>query len=76
MTKDQATASLNPCRKCQGKPAILYEPGSSYTKCWLKEEECPCIERAPDMELDLLVRRINEKNVESIHPESKPNSHE
>ena len=62
MTKKQAIEAINPCSKCQGKPVILYEPGSSYTKCWLNEDECPCLERAPDMELDLLVERINEKN--------------
>ena len=62
MTTKDAYSAIDPCTKCQGKPVILYEPGSSYTKCWLKDPECPCIERAPDMELDLLVERINNQN--------------
>jgi hypothetical protein len=62
MTTKEAMSALKPCHKCQGKPIILYEPGSSKTACWMKDKECPCIERSPDMELDLLVERINKKN--------------
>lgn len=55
-------SALKPCHKCQGKPVILYVPGSSYTACLMKNKACPCVERSPDMELELLVERVNAKN--------------
>lgn len=62
MTTKEAISAINPCHKCMGKPVILYEPGSSYTYCPMKNKACPCVERSPDMELELLVARVNAKN--------------
>lgn len=62
MTIKEALNELKPCSKCHGRPVILYEPGSSLTGCWLKDPACPCLERAPDMDIELLAYRVNAKN--------------
>jgi len=64
MTAKEAETKLSPCSLCGGKPVILYDPGCSFSRCVRKKTGCPMENAAPDMELDLLVERINAKNGE------------
>lgn len=55
--------TLKPCGKCDGKPAMLYQPGSTYSICVMRDKACPCLERAPDEDYEELAKRINTKNL-------------
>lgn len=56
-----ARANIHGCPVCLGKPHLTYEPGCVYSVCIAKKENCPCIEAAPDMEVEEIVGRINQK---------------
>ena len=58
----EAMSLLKQCPKCQGRPAIKYEPGCSYSFCIVMENDCPCRNAVPDFDPIGLVEKINEKN--------------
>lgn len=59
MTRTEATNAIHPCKLCGGKPFVRYDPGCSFTTCIHMKEDCPCVNAAPDDELELLVERVN-----------------
>ena len=57
----EAERNLAICPACKGVPVLRYEPGSTYSVCIHKREDCPCLERVPEEDYLGLVKKIREK---------------
>jgi len=58
MTQAEVIKACPQCPKCDGKPAIKYEPGCLYTWCIFKHPDCPMTKAVPDYDPEAMVREL------------------